>query len=87
MEAVCFANFTTMRLCLIVVNSPYKPNPNYKGKWYAAMIDNPDYKGEWAPRKIENPGYFEDLTPVKNLIKIVCCLFTYASYIYLPFTF
>ena len=50
---------------------PYKPNPAYKGKWYAPMIDNPAYKGEWAPRKIPNPDYFEDLTPVKSLNKIV----------------
>jgi len=48
-----------------------KANPAYKGKWYAPMIDNPEYKGEWAPRKIPNPGYFEDVTPVKNLEKIV----------------
>ena len=51
--------------------SPYKPNPLYKGKWYAPMIENPEYKGEWAPRKISNPDYFEDLTPVKSLNKIV----------------
>ena len=50
---------------------PYKPNPAYKGKWYAPMIDNPAYKGEWAPRKIPNPNYFEDLTPVKSLKPIV----------------
>ena len=24
----------------------------YKGKWFAPLIDNPDYKGPWAPRKI-----------------------------------
>lgn len=48
-----------------------KANPNYKGKWYAPMIDNPAYKGPWAPRKIPNPNYFEDLTPVKSLPKIV----------------
>lgn len=54
-----------------LICSPYKPNPLYKGKWYAPMIDNPDYKGEWAPRKIPNPDYFEDLTPVKSLNKIV----------------
>ncbi len=53
------------------VCSPYKPNPLYKGKWFAAMIDNPAYKGDWAPRKISNPDYFEDLTPVKSLNKIV----------------
>jgi hypothetical protein len=51
--------------------SPYKPNPLYKGKWFAPMVDNPAYKGEWAPRKIPNPDYFEDLTPVKSLNKIV----------------
>ena len=51
--------------------SPYKPNPNYKGKWYAPMIDNPAYKGEWAPRKIANPDFFEDLSPVKSLKPIV----------------
>ncbi len=51
--------------------SPYKPNPLYKGKWFAPMIDNPVYKGEWAPRKIPNPNYFEDLTPAKSLNKIV----------------
>ena len=48
-----------------------KPNPAYKGKWYAPMIDNPEYKGEWAPRTIPNPGYFEDNEPVKSLEKIV----------------
>lgn len=48
-----------------------KPNPTYKGKWYAPTIDNPEYKGEWAPRKIANPGYFEDNEPIKNLEKIV----------------
>ena len=50
---------------------PYKANPDYKGKWYAPMIDNPAYKGEWAPRKIPNPAWFEDLTPVRSLAKIV----------------
>lgn len=48
-----------------------KPNPAYKGKWYAPTIDNPEYKGEWAPQKITNPGYFEDNEPVKSLEKIV----------------
>ena len=48
-----------------------KPNPAYRGKWYAPMIDNPDYKGEWAPRKISNPSHFEDNDPVKSLEKIV----------------
>lgn len=52
-----------------------KPNPAYRGKWYAPMIDNPDYKGEWAPRKIPNPGYFEDNDPVKSLEKIVSRFF------------
>ncbi|KAI0249552.1 Calreticulin family-domain-containing protein [Lactifluus subvellereus] len=47
-----------------------QPNPQYKGKWFAPMIDNPAYKGVWAPRKIPNPDYFEDLTPVKSLNKI-----------------
>ena len=51
-------------------SSPYKPNPNYKGKWYAPLIDNPAYKGEWKPRKIPNPAYFEDKNPVKSLVKI-----------------
>jgi hypothetical protein len=50
--------------------SPMKPNPTYKGKWYAPMIDNPAYVGEWAPRKIANPAFFEDLTPLKSLEKI-----------------
>ncbi|THH03955.1 hypothetical protein EW145_g5872 [Phellinidium pouzarii] len=49
---------------------PYKPNPDYKGKWYAPLIDNPAYIGEWAPRKITNPDFFEDLNPVKSLVKI-----------------
>lgn len=53
--------------------SPKKANPKYKGKWYAPMIDNPEYKGEWKPRQIANPGFFEDLEPVKQLDKIVCC--------------
>ena len=57
------------------VCSPYKPNPLYKGKWYAPLVDNPAYKGEWAPRKIPNPDYFEDLTPVKSLNKIVRQMF------------
>lgn len=65
-------------------HSPYKPNPDYKGKWYAPMVDNPDYKGEWAPRKIANPDYFEDLTPVKSLVKIVRCLLIYTSQIVYP---
>jgi hypothetical protein len=59
-----------------------KPNPTFKGKWYAPMIDNPEYKGEWAPRKIPNPGYFEDNTPVKSLEKIVrrfVCLYILPS--------
>lgn len=24
----------------------------YKGKWFAPLIDNPEYKGQWKPRKI-----------------------------------
>jgi hypothetical protein len=48
-----------------------KPNPAYRGKWYAPMIDNPDYKGEWAPRSIPNPNFFEDNDPIKSLEKIV----------------
>lgn len=56
-----------------------KANPDYKGKWYAPMIDNPAYKGPWAPRKIPNPDYFEDLTPVKSLPKIVCENYTGAD--------
>lgn len=63
-------------MCVNYINSPctispFKANPEYKGKWYAPMIDNPAYKGEWAPRKIDNPDYFEDLTPAKSLNKIV----------------
>ena len=54
-----------------LLNSPQKRNPEYKGKWYAPMIDNPAYKGEWAARKIPNPDFFEDLTPIKSLQKIV----------------
>ena len=53
------------------MSRPFKPNPDYKGKWYAPLIDNPAYKGEWAPRKIANPDFFEDLTPVKSLKPIV----------------
>lgn len=53
--------------------SPYKANPDYKGKWFAPLIPNPAYKGPWAPRKISNPAYFEDKTPVKSLPKIVNC--------------
>ncbi|CAZ84531.1 unnamed protein product [Tuber melanosporum] len=45
------------------IPDPEAPNPAYKGKWSAPMIDNPDYKGPWAPRKIPNPDYFEDKTP------------------------
>lgn len=48
-----------------------KANPEYKGKWYAPLIDNPAYKGVWKPRLIPNPNYFEDLIPAKNLDKIV----------------
>ena len=59
--------------------SPYKPNPIYKGKWYAPMIDNPAYKGEWAPRKIPNPDYFEDFTPVKSLKPIVRIVLYFVS--------
>lgn len=59
---------TDAKFCL---DSPFKANPAYKGKWYAPMIDNPAYKGEWAPRKISNPSYFEDVEPVKHLNKIV----------------
>lgn len=61
----------------IALNSPFKANPKYKGKWYAPMIDNPEYKGEWAPRTIPNPGYFEDFEPVKHLNKIVRSLMGY----------
>ncbi|TFK70453.1 Calreticulin-domain-containing protein [Pluteus cervinus] len=50
--------------------SPNKANPDYKGKWYAPLIDNPAYKGEWAPRKIPNPNFYEDLNPVRSLNKI-----------------
>lgn len=50
--------------------SPYKPNPDYKGKWYAPLIDNPAYIGEWTPRRIPNPDFFEDLNPVKSLVPI-----------------
>jgi hypothetical protein len=50
--------------------SPTKPNPNYKGKWYASLVDNPAYKGVWAPRKIRNPGFFEDKAPAQSLHKI-----------------
>lgn len=64
------AYFSLILNCLF--SSPYKPNPVYRGKWYAPMIDNPAYKGEWAPRKIPNPDYFEDSTPVKSLKPIVC---------------
>ena len=42
-----------------------KPNPEFKGKWVAPLIDNPVYKGKWAPRKIPNPSYFEDKSPAK----------------------
>jgi hypothetical protein len=48
-----------------------KSNPDYKGQWFAPMIDNPAYIGEWAPRKIANPDYFEDNTPTESLNKIV----------------
>lgn len=57
-------------LVLTIVVSPFKANPDYKGKWYAPMIDNPAYIGEWAPRKIANPAYFEDNNPVTSLRKI-----------------
>lgn len=62
---------------------PFKANAEYKGKWFAPMIDNPAYKGEWAPRKIANPNYFQDLTPVKSLkpivriISLTLCHFSY----------
>ncbi|KAG5220329.1 coq1 hexaprenyl diphosphate synthase [Salix suchowensis] len=35
----------------LLPTSPFKANPDYKGKWYAPLIDNPAYKGEWAPRR------------------------------------
>ena len=81
MEAVCSIMFDTFFVSDFA-NSPYKPNPDYKGKWYAPMIDNPEYKGEWAPRKIANPDYFEDLSPVKSLVKIVslCLLLVCGSF-------
>jgi 116 kDa U5 small nuclear ribonucleoprotein component len=66
-----FAFRPLLFLIILLFCSPYKPNPDYKGKWYAPMIDNPAYKGVWAPRKIPNPDYFEDLTPVNSLNKIV----------------
>jgi len=44
-----------------------KANPDYKGKWYAPMIDNPAYKGVWKPQKIANPDYFEDLDPAHSI--------------------
>lgn len=75
METVRYLVFGYVPLCLQFQSSPTKANPEYKGKWYAPMIDNPEYKGEWAPRKIANPDYFEDLTPAKSLSKIVCFSF------------
>lgn len=39
------------------------PNPLYKGKWKAPLIDNPAYKGPWAARKIPNKNYFFDSQP------------------------
>ena len=66
-----FPSLSLLPILILLFYSPYKPNPLYKGKWFAPMIDNPAYKGEWAPRKIPNPDYFEDLTPVKSLNKIV----------------
>ena len=75
-EAVSCASEITSPLYLIAQFSPFKANPDYKGKWYAPMIDNPEYKGEWAPKKIPNPDFFEDLTPVKNLVKIVRVFFS-----------
>lgn len=72
MEAVSFScpSYSTGSLTSIA-RSPFKANPDYKGKWFAPMIENPAYKGEWAPRKIANPDWFEDLTPIKSLNKIV----------------
>ena len=50
--------------------SPTKPNPNYKGKWLAPLIDNPAYKGLWTPRRTHNPGFFEDKTPAQSVHEI-----------------
>jgi hypothetical protein len=71
LEGVSLSVLTLSSVCSSRNVSPYKPNPDYKGKWYAPMIDNPAYKGEWAPRQISNPAWFEDLTPAKSLNKIV----------------
>lgn len=65
-------SLTYLTRCIVIkfLPRPYKPNPDYKGKWYAPLIDNPAYIGEWKPRKIANPDFFEDLTPVKSLVDI-----------------
>jgi hypothetical protein len=42
---------------------PNKPNPAYKGKWTAPLIDNPEYIGEWKARQIANPAFFVDNHP------------------------
>merc|ERR1712146_775838 len=39
------------------------PNPDYKGKWSAPLIDNPAYKGVWKAKQIPNPDYFFDSRP------------------------
>jgi hypothetical protein len=66
-----FSSLLLLPILILLFCSPYKPNPLYKGKWFAQLVDNPAYKGEWAPRQIPNSDYFEDFTPVKSLNKIV----------------
>lgn len=75
-------SFTSSVVSFVDVGAsrPNKPNPLYKGKWYAPMIDNPAYIGEWAPRKISNPDFFEDLDPIKSLEKIVRILPTFLEF-------
>lgn len=82
METVCSPSLSYTSRRLKAHFRPYKPNPAYKGKWYAPMIDNPAYKGEWAPRKIPNPDYFEDNTPVKSLKPIVSLHFVGTDFKY-----
>lgn len=65
-RCVVFSYPAEFEQLIMFLSRPFKVNPDYKGKWYAPMIDNPAYKGEWAPKKIPNPDWFEDLTPINS---------------------
>lgn len=41
-----------------------KPNPAYKGKWSAPLIDNPDYKARFAINALAHPALKDPAPPV-----------------------